>query len=186
MDRLLTCRLDPSIQRRHGAVARLRTGTATSAGGIVVRFDDGIPSLVVGARRRDPDIFTWTLPKGTPNAGETREQTAVREVAEETGLEVRISDVLDSIEYWFIQRGTRIHKTVHYFLMEPIGGDLDRHDHEFDKVRWVRFDEAGELLTFETERALVARAAEIVDPPASRPSGLPTVHPAAGAPLGGV
>ena len=145
-------------------MARLRASTATSAGGIVVRFEDGIPSLVVGARRRDRDILTWTLPKGTPNAGETREQTAIREVAEETGLEVRITDVLDSIEYWFIQRGTRIHKTVHYYLMEPIGGDLAGHDHEFDQVRWVRFDEAPSLLTFETERALVARAAEVVDP----------------------
>jgi 8-oxo-dGTP pyrophosphatase MutT (NUDIX family) len=166
-------------------VARLRTGTATSAGGIVVRFDDGVPSLVVGARRRDPNIYTWTLPKGTPNDGETREQTALREVAEETGLEVRITDVLDSIEYWFIQRGTRIHKTVHYFLMEPIGGDLGRHDHEFDTVRWVRFDEAGDLLTFETERALVARAAEVVEPPAGRTAGPATVHPAAGASAGG-
>lgn len=143
-------------------MARLRTGTATSAGGIVVRFDDGIPSLVVGARRRDPDIFTWTLPKGTPNVGETREQTAVREVAEETGLEVRITDMLDSIEYWFIQRGTRIHKTVHYFLMQPVGGDLAGHDHEFEQVRWVTFAEAATMLTFETERALVARAAGII------------------------
>ena len=145
-------------------MARLRASTATSAGGIVVQFDDGIPSLVVGARRRDRNILTWTLPKGTPNPGETREQTALREVGEETGLEVRITDVLDSIEYWFIQRGTRIHKTVHYYLMEPIGGDLAGHDHEFDQVRWVRFDEAPNLLTFETERALVARAAEVVDP----------------------
>jgi 8-oxo-dGTP pyrophosphatase MutT (NUDIX family) len=167
-------------------VARLRSGTATSAGGIVVRFDDGIPSLVVGARRRDPDIFTWTLPKGTPNPGETREQTALREVGEETGLEVRITDVLDSIEYWFIQRGTRIHKTVHYFLMEPIGGDLERHDHEFDRVRWVRFDEAAGLLTFETERALVARAAEIVEAPGTRAGGAAVVQPAAGAPAGGI
>ena len=166
-------------------MARLRTGTATSAGGIVVRFDDGIPSLVIGARRRDRDILTWTLPKGTPNAGETREQTALREVAEETGLEVRISVVLESIEYWFVQRGTRIHKTVHYYLMEPIGGDLDRHDHEFDQVRWVRFDQAGALLTFETERALVARAADIVEPPASRGSGPPSVQPATGASVRG-
>jgi 8-oxo-dGTP pyrophosphatase MutT (NUDIX family) len=167
-------------------VARLRASTATSAGGIVVRFDDGIPSLVVGARRRDRDIHTWTLPKGTPNPGETREQTAIREVGEETGLEVRITDVLDSIEYWFVQRGTRIHKTVHYFLMEATGGDLDRHDHEFDQVRWVRFDQAGELLTFETERSLVARAAEIVEPPAGRAPGPSPVRPAAGAPLSGV
>ena len=47
-----------------------------------------------------------------------------------------------SIEYTFVQSGTRIHKTVHYFMMEPIGGDLDRHDHEFDQVRWIDFDEA--------------------------------------------
>jgi 8-oxo-dGTP pyrophosphatase MutT (NUDIX family) len=186
LDGLRARRLDPSIERRHGAVARLRTGSATSAGGIVVRFDDGIPSLVVGARRRDPNIFTWTLPKGTPNPGETREQTALREVAEETGLEVRITDVLDSIEYWFIQRGTRIHKTVHYFLMEPVGGDLERHDHEFDQVRWVRFDQAGDLLTFETERALVARAAEIVEPPAGDAPSASAVRPAAGAPVGGI
>ena len=58
-------------------------------------------------------------------------------MGEETGLEVRITEPLDSIEYWFVQRGTRIHKTVHYFLMEPIGGDLDRHDHEFDQVKWL-------------------------------------------------
>ncbi len=173
-------------------MARLRTSTATSAGGIVVRFDDGIPSLVVGARRHDRDILTWTLPKGTPNPGETREQTAIREVGEETGLEVRITDVLDSIEYWFIQRGTRIHKTVHYFIMEPIGGDLAFHDHEFDQVRWVRFDQAPDLLTFETERALVARAAEVVDPTAAaRLAGAghaapgASAEPATGAPFGG-
>jgi 8-oxo-dGTP pyrophosphatase MutT (NUDIX family) len=165
-------------------VARLRTATATSAGGIVVRFDDGIPSLVVGARRRDRDVLTWTLPKGTPNPGESREQTALREVAEETGLEVRITDELDSIEYWFVQRGTRIHKTVHYFLMEPVGGDLAGHDHEFDQVRWVSFDQAPGLLTFETERALVAKAAEVVDPGAATRAATAAARPAAGAPLG--
>ena len=166
-------------------MARLRTGTATSAGGIVVRFDEGVPSLVVGARRRDRDILTWTLPKGTPNAGETREQTAIREVAEETGLEVRITDVLDSIEYWFVQRGTRIHKTVHYYLMEPTGGDLSRHDHEFDQVRWIPFDQASSLLTFETERALVAKAGEVVDPGAAQRRPTPPSRTAE-APLRGV
>jgi len=43
--------------------------------------------------------------------------------------------------------------------MVPTGGDLGRHDHEFAEVRWIGFDEAPALLTFETERALVARAA---------------------------
>jgi 8-oxo-dGTP pyrophosphatase MutT (NUDIX family) len=141
-------------------VARLRNATATSAGGIVIRYQDGIPALVVGSRRREPDGLTWTLPKGTPHAGETTEETALREVAEETGLEVRITGPLDSIEYWFVQRGTRIHKTVHYFLMEPTGGDLARHDREFEHVRWLPIPDAPGLLTFETERALVRQAAE--------------------------
>ncbi len=141
-------------------MARLRTAAATSAGGIVVRADGGGPSLVVGMRRRDRDTVTWTLPKGTPTPGETLEQTALREVAEETGLEVRITAPLPSIDYTFSQAGTRIHKTVHYFLMEPVGGDLSRHDHEFERVRWIRFDDAPGLLTFPTERALVATAAE--------------------------
>jgi 8-oxo-dGTP pyrophosphatase MutT (NUDIX family) len=159
---LRAIRIGSTSQRRPGAVARLRTATATSAGGIVVRYQAGRPQLVVGSRRRERDGRTWTLPKGTPEPNETTEQTAVREVAEETGLEVRITGPLSHIQYSFIQSGTRIHKTVHYFLMEPVGGDLERHDHEFDQVRWIDFAEAPTLLTFETERALVAHAASLL------------------------
>ncbi len=152
--------LGASPERPRGAVARLRSSTATSAGGVVVREMREGPSLVIGMRRRDRDAVTWTLPKGTPNPGETVEETALREVGEETGLEVRIVAPLESIEYSFVQNGTRVHKTVHYFLMEPVGGDLSLYDHEFERVQWVSFDEAPELLTFPTERALVAAAAD--------------------------
>jgi 8-oxo-dGTP pyrophosphatase MutT (NUDIX family) len=140
-------------------VARLRNATAISAGGIVVRDAVEGPSLVIGMRRRERAGIRWTLPKGTPNPGESLEQTAVREVAEETGLEVRIVAPLPSIQYDFVQNGSRIHKTVHYWLMEPTGGDLAQHDHEFEQVRWVTFAEAPSLLAFETERSLVATAA---------------------------
>ena len=139
-------------------MARLRTARATSAGGVVVSTISDRPSLVVGMRRRGRDGVTWTLPKGTPDRGETTEQTALREVAEETGLEVRIVAPLPSIEYAFVQDATRIRKVVHYFLMEPTGGDLSRHDHEFQTVRWVPFAEAAALLSFQTERDLVATA----------------------------
>jgi 8-oxo-dGTP pyrophosphatase MutT (NUDIX family) len=163
-------------------VARLRSATATSAGGIVVSDPGDGPQLVVGRRRRERDGMTWTLPKGTPNPGETTEETALREVTEETGLEVRIVAPLDSIEYWFVQSGTRIHKTVHYFLMEPVGGDLARHDHEFEEVRWIPFGAAQGLLTFETERTLVALAAEAIDgrapvTPSSRSASSPSETP---------
>lgn len=142
-------------------MARLRTATATSAGGIVIALDEGRPSLVAGLRRRDGNRRrgTWTLPKGTPKAGETIEQTALREVSEETGLAVRILEPLSAVSYVFVQDGVRIAKTVHYWLMEPTGGNLERHDHEFERVRWMSFDEAPHVLTFESERALVARTA---------------------------
>jgi 8-oxo-dGTP pyrophosphatase MutT (NUDIX family) len=140
-------------------VARLTAATATSAGGIVIRFQDAVPQFVAGRRRRERDGAAWTLPKGTPISGETLEQTAVREVGEETGLQVRIVSPLDAIKYTFVQRGTRIHKTVHYFLMEPIGGSLEDHDREFEEVRWISFQDAPALLSFETERSLVGLAA---------------------------
>ena len=146
-------------------MARLRRATATSAGGIVVRTIAGVPHLVAGRRRRERDggySGSWTLPKGTPNPPETLEATALREVAEETGLEVRIVAPIDRIEYEFVQGGAKIHKTVHYWLMEAIGGDLAGHDHEFDEVRWVSLADVPGLLTFETERALVERAAGMI------------------------
>lgn len=140
-------------------MARLTAATATSAGGIVIRFQDAVPQFVAGRRRRERDGAAWTLPKGTPISGETLDQTAVREVGEETGLKVRIVSPLDAIKYTFVQRGTRINKTVHYFLMEPIGGSLEDHDHEFEEVRWISFQDAPALLSFETERSLVGLAA---------------------------
>ena len=107
--------------------------------------------------------MTWSLPKGTPNAGETLEETALREVTEETGLLVRILAPVGPIDYVFVQRGVRIHKTVHYFLMEAIGGDLVDHDHEFDEVRWVGVAEAETLMSFPTERKIVAGALATAD-----------------------
>src|SRR3989337_1231789 len=79
----------------------LGPATATSAGGIVISFEGGVPSLVVGLRRRDGARRrgTWTLPKGTPDPGETMEQTALRAVQAETGLQVRILGPFTSISY---------------------------------------------------------------------------------------
>ncbi len=141
-------------------MARLKTQRATSAGGIVVRVRDGRPQLVVGMRRRERGV-TWTLPKGTPRPGESLTETAVREVGEETGLQVEIRRPIGSIHYTFVADDVRIDKTVHYFLMEAVGGHLARHDREFARVRWVDLEAAPGLLTFETERELVARVGRL-------------------------
>lgn len=151
-------------------MARLRSGVATSAGGVVHRPGPEGRELVVGSRRRERVGVSWSLPKGTPVEGESLEETALREVTEETGLDVVITGPLRSIVYSFVRDGARISKTVHYYLMEPTGGDLSAHDHEFEEVRWVTFAQAASLLTFESERALVELAADRLTVPMVRSS----------------
>ena len=130
----------------------LRTEHPVSAGGVVCREgEDGLDVVLCG--RTSPAI--WALPKGTPEPGETREQTAVREVTEETGLEVGADRLIDSIEYWFVRDGVCYHKTVHYYLMRATGGSTSRHDHEFDEVRWFAAQDAIKTMTYENEVRVV-------------------------------
>ena len=101
----------------------------------------------------------WALPKGTPEPGETREQTALREACEETGLELALGEPIGSIDYWFVRPGdgARCHKTVYYYLMSATGGDLDRHDGEFDEVGWFPVTEALALMTYQNEVEVVEK-----------------------------
>ena len=142
-------------QRRRGP----RVREAVAAGGVVIRRGERGPEVILAGREG-----MWVLPKGTPDADERIEDTATREVREETGLEVRIVRPIGQIEYWFALPRRRVHKIVHFYLMEALGGDISRHDHEYDEVRWVPVDDARRMLTFDTyremlERALVAEAA---------------------------
>jgi 8-oxo-dGTP pyrophosphatase MutT (NUDIX family) len=146
-------------------VAPLRNARATSAGGVVHRSVDGLAEILLVHRRRP---VLWALPKGTPNSGETLAETALRETREETGIAVEIEASLGSISYFFVRESTRFHKTVHFFLMRPVGGDLDEHDHEFDEVRWVPIAEALALMTHATEREVVDRARPRLGAPAPR------------------
>jgi len=132
-----------------------RVRTATAAGGVVVRGTGDHLEVVLAGRDSDR---TWVFPKGTPDAGETIEQTALREVREESGLDVDIVRPIGVIEYWFAVPGERVHKFVHFFLMRPLGGDVSRHDHEYDDVRWVPVTEARRMLTYDTYREMLDRA----------------------------
>ena len=104
----------------------------------------------------------WALPKGTPNEGETIEETALREVREETGLEVRIVGNLGHIEYSFSRNGVRNLKRVYHYLMEPNGGRFENHDPEFDVVEWFPEAEALIVMTYENEAVVVERARRAV------------------------
>ena len=128
-----------------------------SAGGVVYREANGQLEVVLCGRRSPP---LWALPKGTPDSGEALDQTALREVQEETGLEVAIQMPLGNIEYWFFRSQDRVrcHKTVHFYLMVPTGGDFSLHDPEFDFVRWFPESEMFKVMTYESEAGIVQKA----------------------------
>ena len=138
----------------------LRTARATSAGGVVYRSTNGRHEIVI-LHRRIPVL--WALPKGTPDSGETLEETALRETREETGLEVELEAPIGSIRYFFVRGSTRFHKTVHFFLMRPIGGALELHDREFDEARRAPVEEGLALLTHATERSMVEHAVKLIE-----------------------
>ena len=140
---------------------RSRIEEPVSAGGVVYREVDGLIETVLCGR--DMPI-RWSLAKGTPDPGETLEETALREVQEETGLEVRIEERIRSIDYWFADRSedVRYHKTVHFYLMAPVGGSPDLHDPEFDVVQWFPSKEALETLTYSNETEVLRQALEII------------------------
>ncbi len=104
----------------------------------------------------------WALPKGTPQSGETIEQVAVREVQEETGLQVKLISYIGLISYSFIRENVRYYKQVRHFLFEAIGGDFALHDHEYDRVAWYPFSEALRLLTYQNEANILSQAEDIL------------------------
>jgi len=134
---------------------RLPVETAVSAGGVVYRRAPSGWEVVICGRDSDG---VWGLPKGTPSPGESLEQTAVREVTEETGLEVRIVDKIGVVEYWFARDGVRYHKWVHHYLLEAAGGDTAAHDHEYDRVEWRPLGAALKTLSFKNEVDIVLKA----------------------------
>jgi len=133
----------------------MKVQRAVSAGGVVLREGAEGPEVVICGRLSDG---VWGLPKGTPDEGETMEEVAVREVSEETGLEVEIDRKTGVVEYWFVEDGVRYHKWVHYYLMRATGGRTEDHDHEHDRVEWAPVDKALKRLTFANDRNMVKKA----------------------------
>ncbi len=135
----------------------VRVEELVSAGGVVFR-NNGNGSEVILCGKWMPRRL-WALPKGTPEQGESREQTALREVNEETGLKVRTQCFIDSIQYWFVRPhdGVRCHKTVLYYLMDSVGGDTSLHDNEFDEVRWFSVDDALKTMSYGNEAKVVKK-----------------------------
>jgi ADP-ribose pyrophosphatase YjhB (NUDIX family) len=107
----------------------------------------------------------WGLPKGHVNRGETAEAAALREVAEETGLEGEIIQHLATIEYWFRAGSARVHKYVDLFLIRYASGDVRPQEAEVDDARWFPLEEALRRVSFERERDVLLQVDAIMRAP---------------------
>jgi 8-oxo-dGTP pyrophosphatase MutT (NUDIX family) len=135
----------------------VRTARAVSAGGVVLAEIRPDAPVALVAHRSVRGTLQWTLPKGAQEPGETVTEAALREVREETGLEVELIGPLDTIDYWFVwaPEQTRYHKFVHYFLMHAVGGDFARHDSEMEDADWFTLEQARRRMAFGNERKLL-------------------------------
>ena len=141
---------------------RLPKVEETSAGGVVLDLSCSPPAVALIARHDRRSRLLWSLPKGHVEEGETPEQAALREVFEETGLVGRIVAPLGIIDFWFVVEDKRIHKTVHHFVIEAIGGELSDEDLEVEAVEWIPYDQVVRRLAYGDERRLVEKVAQIV------------------------
>jgi 8-oxo-dGTP pyrophosphatase MutT (NUDIX family) len=137
------------------SASRRKTRNEHSSGGAVIAIRDGKPHVALIATR---GRTRWGLPKGAVSEGETSEAAALREVREETGIEARIVKRLDTIEYFFRVGDTLIHKSVDFYLMQYVAGELEPQLSEVDDVEWVELSAALRRASFDSERKLLEMA----------------------------
>jgi len=150
----------------------MRTVREVSAGGVIYREQQGqiyIALIHVGKR--------WGLPKGHVEPGERIDETAVREVREETGLLGKVDRKLGAISYTYRAKAKdaeqfRISQRVTFFLLRYLAGDVHGHDHEVDEARWFFINQALRKLVFATERKMVRKALTILTSRAARARGV--------------
>ena len=133
-----------------------------SAGGVLVKRIRGRPMLAA-IRPQGKPPGTWALPKGNIDAGERPDETALREVLEETGVEGRLVEKLGDVKYTYTRRGgVRVFKIVSFYLLQAGKGRLGEIDErmriEVAETRWLPLDEAPRLLSYGGERQMAAKA----------------------------
>lgn len=135
-----------------------------SAGGVVYKKDDttGIFKILIAQHSQH---HGWVFPKGLigdTNKKENKEETAVREVEEETGAKAHILEELTPVTYWYQLEGNKIKKTVYYFVMEYLRGDITKHDFEMENVEWASVTEVENRLTYDSDKKVWKEARRVL------------------------
>lgn len=132
-----------------------------SFGGLVVRGDLAAGTAELAAIvPRGKQLLA--LPKGGGEDDERPEDSALREVREETGLTASIRASLGEVTYWYRRSGRQVRKSVRFFLCDYVGGSTDDHDHEVTEARWIGLQEARCALGYPGEREMVEEALRIL------------------------
>lgn len=134
-----------------------------SAGGIVFRKRGRAVEVLVAQHAKH---HGWVFPKGLigdTKKGEQKQETAVREVKEETGVWAKIVKELSPVTYWYQWEGEKIKKTVYYFLMEYVSGDTKNRDLEMENVEWLPMDAVGERLTYKSDLEVWQEAKNVLE-----------------------
>ena len=133
-----------------------------SAGGIIFKKSGDKTKVLVS---QHSGHHGWVFPKGLIGdhvEGENKEATALREVREETGAIGKIIKMLTPVTYWFVFEKEKIKKTVYYFLMEYVGGDINKHDREMENVEWLSKEKVEERLTYKSDKQVWLEAQKLI------------------------
>lgn len=133
-----------------------------SAGGVVYKKEQGRTLILVAQHSQH---HGWVFPKGLIGdhvKGEKKEDTAVREVEEETGMKARIIQPLEPVTYWYQFEDEKIKKTVYYFLMECLSEDPEKRDLEMENVEWLAVDKVEERLSYKSDKQVWQEAREFL------------------------
>lgn len=144
-----------AIRKLHYFMAKFEE----SSGGIVYKKENSKTYILVTQHSAH---HGWVFPKGLIDSGEDKEKTAVREVKEEGGVEAKIIQELEPVEYFYKLEGQLIHKKVTYFLMEYIRGDINDHDWEMEAAEWLELSKVDERLSYKTDKQVFLKACEIL------------------------
>lgn len=129
-----------------------------SAGGIVFKRSkvNGHMSYVLWLVVQHSQHKGWVFPKGLigdAKENESKEETAVREVREEGGINAKIvKELIKPVKYWYVWNKEKIAKTVYFFLMEYVSGDIKDHDFEVMDSKWLTEEEVRKTLTYKNDK----------------------------------